>query len=153
MTAAKLLAAVEAFCCFSLMASAVCIAGDLLSIEADRRHPQERLRPFASGDLPAFAGVGMAAVFLLLGLAGGALLPGKFFAWLLLYLAAALAYSLYLGRIALVGVLALCGLYLLRLLAGGAATLTPISDWLAGFSIFLFLCLAIVERSSAPSAT
>jgi phosphoserine phosphatase len=153
LSAAKLLAAVEAFCCFSLITSAVCIACDLLSIEADRRHPRKRLRPFASGDLPAFAGVGMAAVFLLLGLVGGSLLAGKFFAWLLLYLAAALAYSLYLRRIVLIGALALCGLYALPFLAGGAATLTPISHWLAGFSIFLFLCLAIVERSSAPSAT
>jgi len=153
LSAAKLLAAVEAFCCFSLITSAVCIAGDLLSIEADRRHPQKRLRPFASGDLPAFAGIGMAAVFLLLGLLGGALLAGKFFAWLLLYLAAALAYSLYLRRIALIGVLALSGLYVLRILAGSTATLTPISHWLAGLSIFLFLCLAIVERSSARSAT
>ena len=95
----------------------------------------------------------MAAVFLLLGLLGGALLAGKFFAWLLLYLAAALAYSLYLRRIALIGVLALSGLYVLRILAGSTATLTPISHWLAGLSIFLFLCLAIVERSSARSAT
>jgi hypothetical protein len=153
LSAAKLLAAFEAFCCISLITSAVSILDDLLNIEAGRRHPQKRPLPFASGDLPAFAGIGMAAVFLLLGLLGGALLAGKFFAWLLLYLAAALAYSLYLRRIALVGVLALSGLYALRLPAGGAATLTPISHWLAGLSIFLFLCLAIVERSSAPSAT
>jgi 4-hydroxybenzoate polyprenyltransferase len=32
------------------------------------------------------------------------------------------------------------------LLAGGAATSTPISHWLSGFSIFLFLSLAIVKR-------
>jgi len=43
-------------------------------------------------------------------------------------------------------VLALTGLYILRLLAGGAVTLTPISHWLAGFSMFLFLSLAIVKR-------
>ena len=45
-----------------------------------------------------------------------------------------------------VDVLLLAGLYILRLLAGGAATLTPVSHWLAGFSIFLFLSLAIVKR-------
>ncbi|MGB6191778.1 MAG: prenyltransferase, partial [Terracidiphilus sp.] len=39
-------------------------------------------------------------------------------------------------------------LYTLRLLAGGAATATPISQWLAGFSTFLFLSLATVKRFS-----
>jgi hypothetical protein len=152
-TAGKLLAAFAAFFCLSLAGSAAYILDDLLNIEADRRHLQKRLRPFASGDLPAVTGIGIAAIFLLLGFAGGSLLPGDFFAWLLLYVAATLAYSFYLKRIVLVDVLALTGLYMLRLLAGGAATLTPVSHWLAGFSILLALSLAIVERSSAPSAT
>ena len=46
----------------------------------------------------------------------------------------------------LVDVLVLSGLYTLRLLAGSAATHTPISHWLAGFSFFLFLSLGIVKR-------
>jgi 4-hydroxybenzoate polyprenyltransferase len=74
------------------------------------------------------------------------LLPGGFFGWLLVYLATTLAYTANLKRIALVDVLALSGLYILRLLAGAAATQTPISHWLAGFSMFLFLSLAIVKR-------
>jgi 4-hydroxybenzoate polyprenyltransferase/phosphoserine phosphatase len=146
LSAGKLLTALAAFCCFSLTASAAYIVNDLLDIEADRRHPRKRLRPFASGDLSAFAGACVVAAFLLVGLLGGRLLPGGFYAWLLLYLATTLAYSWYLKRIPLVDVLALSGLYILRLLAGGAATLTPISHWLAGFSMFLFLSLAIVKR-------
>jgi 4-hydroxybenzoate polyprenyltransferase/phosphoserine phosphatase len=146
LTVGKLLTSLAAFCCFSLTASAAYILNDLLDIEADRRHPRKRMRPFASGDLSAFAGVCIVTAFLLLALLGGRLLPGDFFAWLLIYLATTLTYSIYLKRIALVDVLALSGLYILRLLAGGAATLTPISHWLAGFSMFLFLSLAIVKR-------
>jgi len=146
LSAGKLLTALAAFCCFSLTASSAYIVNDLVDIEADRRHPRKRLRPFASGDLSAFRGIAIAAVFLLVGLVGGQLIPGGFYAWLLVYLASTLAYSLYLKRIALVDVLALSGLYILRLLAGSAATQTPISHWLAGFSMFLFLSLAIVKR-------
>ena len=142
----KLFTALAAFVCFSLTASSAYILNDLLDIEADRRHPRKRLRPFASGDLSAFAGTALAALFLAVALVGGHLLPGGFYGWLLLYLATTLAYSLLLKRIALVDVLVLSGLYILRLLAGGAATLTPISHWLAGFSLFLFLSLAIVKR-------
>ena len=44
---------VLAFVCFSLTASSTYIVNDLLDIEADRRHPKKRFRPFASGDLAA----------------------------------------------------------------------------------------------------
>jgi 4-hydroxybenzoate polyprenyltransferase len=142
----RLLTALLAFCCFSLAASATYIVNDLLDIEADRHHPQKRQRPFAAGDLPALTGLVTVAVFLLLAFAGARLLPWGFLGWLLLYLASALAYSMFLKRIALVDVLVLSGLYTLRLLAGSAATHSHISPWLAGFSVFLFFSLAIVKR-------
>ena len=135
-----------AFCCFSLSASSTYIVNDLLDIESDRRHLQKRLRPFASGDLSALAGLAIALLFLLLGLLGARLLPAAFFRWLLLYLGTTLAYTWVLKRVALVDVLVLSGLYVLRLVAGSAATQSHISQWLAGFSAFLFLSLAIVKR-------
>jgi 4-hydroxybenzoate polyprenyltransferase/phosphoserine phosphatase len=142
----RFLPALLGFICFSLTASATYIVNDLLDIEADRRHPRKRRRPFASGDLSAFAGMAIVTAFLLLALLTARLLPVAFYFWLLLYLATTLAYSTYLKRVALVDVLVLAGLYTLRLQAGGAATATPISHWLAGFSIFLFLSLAFVKR-------
>lgn len=146
LSAGKLLAALAAFCCFSLTASSAYIVNDLLDIETDRRHPRKSQRPFAAGDLSAIGGLAIAVIFLLVGLVGAYLLPGRFFACLLIYLATTLAYSLYLKRIALVDVLVLSCLYILRLLAGSTVTQTPISHWLAGFSMFLFLSLAIVKR-------
>ena len=140
------LTALLGFFCFSLTASATYIVNDLLDIEADRRHPRKRFRPFASGDLSAFQGMGIVAVFFLLAFAGVRFLPMGFCLWLLVYLVTTLAYTTYLKRVALVDVLALAGLYTLRLQAGGAATGVVISHWLDGFSIFLFLSLAFVKR-------
>jgi 4-hydroxybenzoate polyprenyltransferase len=142
----RLLDALLAFCCFSLTASSAYIVNDLLDIEDDRRHAQKRQRPFATGDLSVFAGIGIVALSLLLALSAARLLPVGFYGWLLLYLGATLSYSWYLKRIALVDVLVLSGLYTLRLLAGSAATDSHISPWLAGFAIFLFFSLAIVKR-------
>jgi 4-hydroxybenzoate polyprenyltransferase len=142
----RLLSALLAFFCFGLTASSAYIVNDLFDIEADRRHPQKLVRPFAAGDLPAIAGVCMVTVFLFLAFSGARLLPMAFTGWLLLYLATTLGYSWYLKRIALVDVLVLSGLYTLRLYAGSAATESHISHWLAGFSIFLFFSLAIVKR-------
>ena len=139
---------VAAFFCFSFMASANYLVNDLLDIEADRRHPVKRNRPFAAGDLPVLGGVALVLLLIAGSVAFLPFLPFEFALWLGIYIVSTLAYSFYLKRIALVDVLMLSGLYTLRLLAGGAATGTEISHWLAGFSIFLFLSLAMVKRFS-----
>jgi 4-hydroxybenzoate polyprenyltransferase/phosphoserine phosphatase len=144
----ELMSAALAFLCFSLCASATYIVNDLLDIEADRRHPKKRFRPFAAGDLSATTGVAIAAVFLAAAFTGASFLPGRYIAWLVVYLVTTLAYSLRLKRVALVDVLLLSGLYTLRLLAGAGAVDVRISRWFAAFSVFLFLSLAIVKRFS-----
>lgn len=144
----KLADAALAFLSFSLCASATYILNDLLDIEADRRHPKKRLRPFAAGDLSVFGGIALVAVLLAASFTGAAFLSREYLAWLLVYLFTTLAYSLRLKRVALVDVLVLSGLYTLRLLAGAAAVRVPISPWFAAFAVFLFLSLAIVKRFS-----
>ncbi|HEX4036869.1 MAG TPA: UbiA family prenyltransferase [Acidobacteriaceae bacterium] len=144
-----LVATAIAFLSFSLCASATYIANDLLDIEADRRHPTKRMRPFAAGNLPVAGGAAISAALLCVGVAVAvALLPPAFLGWLLLYLVATLSYSLYLKRVVLVDVILLSGLYTVRLLAGAAATVVPISPWLGAFALFLFLSLAMVKRFS-----
>ncbi|MBS1804306.1 MAG: UbiA family prenyltransferase [Acidobacteria bacterium] len=135
-----------AFFCFCAIASSTYLVNDLLDIEADRRNVGKRTRPFASGDLSPAIGLIASATLLIFGLAVAVALPSDFFLWLLLYIASTFAYSLYIKRIAILDVLVLSGLYTVRILAGGAATNTPISHWLAGFAIFLFFSLAIVKR-------
>ena len=44
--------AILAFVAFGCCASSGYVVNDLLDLAADRQHPQKRLRPFASGDLP-----------------------------------------------------------------------------------------------------
>jgi len=158
---------IVAFFSFGLCASATYIINDLLDLEADRKHPRKRRRPFAAGDLSAIAGVSAVAVMLagsfvlalmvprvILWLPGrhGLLLPHKFLEWLLLYTVTTLTYSLYLKRTLLLDVFVLSGLYTVRMLAGSAATTVPISEWLGGFSVFFFLSLAFVKRFSELEA-
>lgn len=148
LTARGIADAVAAFFCFSLIASANYLVNDLLDIESDRRHPGKRFRPFAAGDLSVATG-GLLA--LLLAAASASILPflsTSFALWLGIYIVITLSYSFYLKRIAVVDVLVLSGLYTLRMLAGGAATSTEISQWLAAFSSFFFLSLAMVKRFS-----
>jgi 4-hydroxybenzoate polyprenyltransferase len=135
-----------AFVAFSLCASAVYVANDLLDLESDRAHPRKRMRPFASGTVPVWQGVLAAPLLLGAGLALGTLAGRGFLAWLLVYFVLTCAYSLGLKRIILLDCIALAILYTLRITAGAAALSIPLSFWLLAFSVFLFLSLAFVKR-------
>lgn len=148
LTRESVVAVIAAFFCFSFMASANYLVNDMLDIEHDRRHTLKRLRPFASGDLSVAAGLGLVGLLVACSLALLPMLPRGFALWVGLYIALTMAYSFYLKTIAVVDVLLLSALYTLRMLAGGAATGTEITPWLAGFSSFLFLSLAMVKRFS-----
>lgn len=150
---------VIAFFAFGLCASATYIVNDLLDIEADRRHHSKRRRPFAAGNLSAFSGIAVIALFLVasatLALSLPAIVahfgapldePRSFIAWLLLYAVTTTAYSLVLKRVVLVDVIVLAGLYTVRIFAGGAAGGVEVTKWLGGFSVFFFLSLAFVKR-------
>lgn len=136
-----------AFFWFGLTASATYMINDLLDVESDRAHPRKRLRPFAAGDLSTRAGWIVAPVMIAASVAGAALtLNHLFVGALMLYLVGTLWYSKTLKRIAMVDVLALSGLYTLRLIAGAAAAMVVPSFWLLAFSMFMFLGLAIIKR-------
>jgi 4-hydroxybenzoate polyprenyltransferase len=140
------LALMLAFVSFSLCASTVYIANDLLDLESDRLHPRKHARPFASGLVPAWMGVVLAPVLLLVSLVLGAYVGGNFLPWLLFYFLVTCAYSWSLKRLILVNCLTLAMLYTLRIVAGAAAADVTLSFWLLAFSVFLFLSLAFVKR-------
>jgi 4-hydroxybenzoate polyprenyltransferase/phosphoserine phosphatase len=139
---ARTLIAFTAFCC---CASGGYLVNDLLDLQADRRHPQKRLRPFASGRLPLAYALGLAPALMILGGLLAATLSPLVLGILLLYVVLTLAYSLRLKRVALLDILVLATLYTLRIVAG-AATAVSLSVWLLGFSMFLFTSLAFIKR-------
>ena len=140
--------AATGFLAFCLCASSVYLLNDLLDLSADRHHPVKRHRPIASGRLPVGTVVIMIPVLLVSGLGLGLLLPTEFLGVLILYYVTTLVYSLFFRRLALVDVMVLAGLYAVRVLAGGVATSIGLSFWLLGFSVFLFLSLALLKRYS-----
>lgn len=136
-----------AFVAFSLCASAAYVLNDLLDLDADRRHPVKRRRPFAAGDLPVAAGLVAAPLLALAAFAGAILLlPTAFVLALLVYGVTTLAYSLFLKRLVALDVLTLAALYTVRIIGGAVAVPVEASWWLLAFSMCLFLSLAMVKR-------
>ena len=135
-----------AFISYSLCASSVYIANDLLDLASDRQHLRKRNRPFASGVVPIWLGVVLAPLILIFSLSIARLAGGQFFLWLVFYFVLTCAYSWLLKRFILIDCLTLALLYTLRIIAGAAAVGQQISFWLLAFSVFLFLSLAFVKR-------
>lgn len=134
------------FLAFGFVASAGYIINDLLDLDADRRHPIKRDRPFASGSLSAKAGICACVILILAGIGMATLLPGPFLLVLLLYFLSTVSYSVWLKRVASLDVIVLAGLYTIRVIAGAFAASLPLSFWLLAFALFVFLCLALVKR-------
>jgi decaprenyl-phosphate phosphoribosyltransferase len=121
--------AAVAFAAFCLAASGTYYINDARDVEADRLHPKKRFRPIATGAVPvgvAYAGgVLLLASAVALSFAASADLAVTVVGYVLL----TTAYSSWLKHVAVVDLVAVAAGFVLRAVAGAAATGVPISDW------------------------
>lgn len=137
-----------AFLAFSLIASGTYVLNDLFDLHSDRAHPRKRDRSIAAGKIPLGHCIALAFILMVIGFALGWLLPPLFELTLLAYFAMTLWYSLHLKQYVFIDAITLAGLYTIRLIAGAVAIDNVLSFWLLGFSMFIFLSLALVKRCS-----
>lgn len=141
-----LLRAGAAFALFCGLSGTVYLLNDVTDVERDRLHPRKRLRPVASGALPARLALGVALALAAGCLAGALLLGPRFAVAASLYLGLNLAYSYGLKEVVILDVLAIALGFVIRAAAGGVAVGVPISDWLLVCTILLALFLALAKR-------
>jgi 4-hydroxybenzoate polyprenyltransferase len=137
-----------AFAAFSLVASAGYLVNDLLDIAHDRGHPTKHRRPIPAGEISVAQARVMIVALVMIAGAIASQLSWAFSAWLGVYFASTVSYSLKLKRVVMLDVMILAALYALRLAAGAAAADVAISRWLLAFALFFFLGLALVKRTS-----
>jgi decaprenyl-phosphate phosphoribosyltransferase len=142
-----------AFIIFSLAASVVYILNDYNDIEADKKHPEKRRRPLASGDVSKSQAIGIfiglvmadiALVFFAQNYFGENL--WKFAAIVGSYFVMNLAYTFKLKHVPIVDISIIATGFVLRVLAGGYMTGISISQWAILLTFVLALVLAIGKR-------
>lgn len=138
--------ALLAFLGFCLAASSVYAFNDVLDREADRSHPTKRLRPVAAGLISTGHAIGAAVTLAVLALALALREGWMTAAWIGLYLALNLIYSMGLKRVVLLDVFAIASFFVLRLLAGAAAIAVQPSVWLLLCGGLLALYLGFAKR-------
>jgi len=135
--------AAAAFVLFSLVSSAVYLANDVLDVENDRQHPTKRNRPIASGALPAWMAVVVAALLVPVCLLGAYLLQPLFAAVMAGYLVMQVGYLFVFKHIVLLDVFILALGFVIRAVSGGVVIGASISPWLYTVTLLGALFLAL----------
>ncbi len=143
-----------AFVAFSLASSATYCLNDVLDAASDAQHPTKRHRPVASGRVPRPLALGISALLAVLAVAIA--YPGSL-RWVVLgYLVLTVSYSAVLKHQPVIELGLVSGGFILRAIAGGAATGLPLSQWfliVAGFgSLFVVTGKRLSELIRAESA-
>ena len=138
-----------AFVAFCLAASGTYYLNDAADVEADRHHPTKRFRPIASGVVPVtlarVLGVVLVAAGILVGFATGSWhLPAVVAG----YVALTTSYTIWLKHIAVVDLAAVAAGFVIRAVAGAAATDVEVSDWFLIVACFGSLFMVAGKRSA-----
>jgi decaprenyl-phosphate phosphoribosyltransferase len=136
-----LLPSIGAFVAFCLISSATYLINDIRDVEADRAHPKKQHRAIASGRLSVGAAVVTAIVLALAAFTLSWFIQPALAGVVTAYAVITLLYSLVLKHEPVLELALVAMGFLLRAIAGGAASDLPISQWfliVAGFgSLFM----------------
>ncbi len=142
-----LIPTLSAFILFCFLSSTVYIFNDLFDAESDRKHPQKRNRPIASGQLPIKAAIIGLAILLLLSLGLGLFISTKFVIVEIVYFLMNIAYTLWLKHIPLIDVFTIAAGFVLRVIAGVVSIqVQQFSPWLYVLMTMLALYLGFGKR-------
>jgi 4-hydroxybenzoate polyprenyltransferase len=139
--------ALVTFVAFCAISSAGYLFNDLRDIEHDRRHPEKRNRPIASGALAPRSAAAAAAVLTALAIVVALVGVSAEVAGLVaLYGAATVAYSLGLKQLVIIDVMTIASLFILRVVAGAVAVDAHASSYLLVCTGMLALFLGFTKR-------
>jgi 4-hydroxybenzoate polyprenyltransferase len=137
----------EGFFLFCLISSSVYLVNDIVDIEADRKHPEKKHRPLASGKLPVSVAMTAAFILALVALIFGYLLEPYFAVIIALYFIINLLYSRWLKHIPILDVMIISSGFVLRVGAGiTLITVERFSPWLYMITVLFSLYIGLGKR-------
>jgi decaprenyl-phosphate phosphoribosyltransferase len=140
--------ALLAFVAFSLAASGIYLINDSLDVEADRAHPTKRMRPIAAGIVSVPQALVSAALLMIGGLVVAALANWQLLTVIGVYGTVQLAYCFGLKHQAVIDLCIVASAYLMRAVAGGAATDIRLSQWFLLVTAFGSLFIVAGKRAA-----
>ncbi|MCL1669204.1 decaprenyl-phosphate phosphoribosyltransferase [Elizabethkingia ursingii] len=141
-----------AFIVFSLTASCIYILNDYMDIELDKRHPEKRNRPLASGAIGKKTAIGIFVLLIVLAVGFTLYMQNQgmeiqeFTTVIISYFVINILYTFKLKHVAIVDICIIATGFVLRVLAGGYITGIVVSQWAILLTFILALVLAIGKR-------
>jgi 4-hydroxybenzoate polyprenyltransferase len=134
------------FLLFSFVAGCVYIINDYMDIDADKKHPEKKSRPLASGELNPKTAFIFGTFLLFVSLVESYFLNPMFALILAIYFLLNVAYSLWLKNEVIIDVMVVATGFVLRAIAGGIIIHVPFTPWFLLCTMLLALFLAIGKR-------
>lgn len=132
---------------FTMVAAGGYLLNDAADVTKDRLHPKKRHRPIAAGHISVRLARTVGVVLGVAGMAFGTVLAGwRLGGVLLLYAVLTASYSQWLKHVPVLEMMAVAGGFLLRPVAGAAATLVPMSPWFLTVASFGSLFIIAGKR-------
>jgi decaprenyl-phosphate phosphoribosyltransferase len=118
-----------AFVAFCMASSGTYLLNDASDVESDRNHPTKRNRPIAAGIVSVPLAIGLGIVLILVSIVLGFLVTTELGITVLAYLLVTTAYTYRLKHVPVYDIVAVAAGFVLRAIAGAAATGVTISEW------------------------
>lgn len=134
------------FICFSIIASGIYCANDVIDVDNDKKHPVKKLRPIASGDVSVYSGILLSIILVTIGLYISWHINLNLFYLLCVYLILNIFYNLIFKKLVFIDVFILTFFYIIRVISAASFPDINLSYWFVSFSFFLFLSLAFLKR-------
>lgn len=134
------------FLSFSCVASAIYIINDYKDLEADKKHPEKKNRPLASGAISVRIAIIVFIALIIFGLLTAFFLNKIFFGIVLTYFILNLFYSMGLKKISILDIFIVASGFLFRVLGGGVLAEVHISQWLIIMVFLLAVFLGLAKR-------
>jgi 4-hydroxybenzoate polyprenyltransferase len=144
----KIILTTIGFIALCLMSSTNYILNDIIDRKEDRKHPEKRKRPIASGQVSVFTAVGLAALTFTSSLLISYYLSLYFLLAVIALFALTTAYSLLLRSEPFLDIIAIGANFVLRSISGAFIILSDVSPWLVICAFFLALYMGFGKRRS-----
>lgn len=130
--------------CFA--ASSIYIINDIRDAAEDRRHPEKKSRPIASGEISVEFAASISAILMLFSLAGSFFINTGFFFIITAYIAMNLLYTFKFKYVVILDLFIVAAGYVLRAAAGALIINVAISPWLLICTSLLALFVILAKR-------
>jgi len=145
----QFLVVLEAFGIFTLLTSSIYIINDIIDLPSDKKSPEKKNRPIASGKLPIPLAVILGGLFALASFFLAYTLSEDLLVLCIVYWILMILYSLYLKNVAIIDALVIAGGFVIRVMAGAfVINVSNLYSWLVVLTISVSLLLAFGKRRS-----